>query len=188
MGNVADKGRCQGYYGATGEHISYENADDFLVVTLSPACTGNPPEEARAIKSPFEVPAVTLTTGTTDVRRTGLEGSVDSGYAEVHAAAGKTTSRETHPEPIPSKPLENVSIVVMVGHLFQNWRMVFICSNRIFIHSSCTFVHSSQTFIHLSCTFVHSSHTFIHFVRVAHSTVAEKGHPPPPSAIMNCTR
>ncbi len=104
MGNVADKGKWQGYYGITGEDISYENSDDFLVVTLTPASTvtSNSPEDKRVPKSPFETPATS--TPSTDTRRARLEGSVDSGYAEVAAKV-----KETHPEPIPSKPTDIVS-------------------------------------------------------------------------------
>lgn len=106
MGNAVDKGRGQGYYGGTGEHISYEEAEDFLVVTLSPAAIDNAlPENQRAPKSPFEATATT-----TAVERTvHLEGSIDSGYAEVHAA-NKCVTRGTSPEQIPTKPAENVSL------------------------------------------------------------------------------
>ncbi len=108
MGNAVDKGRGQGYYGGTGEDISYEEAEDFLIVTLSPATIANSlPENNRTPKSPFE--ATTTAAATTAAERTvHLEGSIDSGYAEVHAA-NKCVSG-TIPEQIPTKPTENVSL------------------------------------------------------------------------------
>ncbi len=51
----------------------------------------------------------------------------------------------------------------IVGHLFQNWRIIFICSNRTFIHSTCTFVHSSH-FIWVAYSFIQVT---LSFVRVA---------------------
>lgn len=109
MGNVADKSK--GYYGVTGEDISYENADDFLVVTLTPARKVHSPEErSTPTKSPFDGPSLATVSTRTEVRRTGLEESIDSGYAEVQAAARKIS---TNPEPIPSK--ENVSTVESFG-------------------------------------------------------------------------
>ncbi len=106
MGNAVDKGRGQGYYGGTGEDISYEEAEDFLIVTLSPATIDSLPENNRTPKSPFE--ATTTSTTTAAERTVHLEGSIDSGYAEVHAA-NKCVSG-TSPEQIPTKPTENVSL------------------------------------------------------------------------------
>lgn len=111
MGNAVDKGK--GYYGiTTGASFSYTDADGFVIVTVdvAPAHNEESPPENRSgkVKTPFEIRGEPIRGGETE-RKNGLAGSIDSGYAEVQNVASKCNSRETSPEPIPIKSVNNVS-------------------------------------------------------------------------------
>ena len=104
MGNKNGK---LGYYGVGGEGISsFEDGEGFVVVSVSPPSKVEDSQEAATgHRSPFEpTPAVKRVAE----ERTNLEGSVDSGYDDLHAA-NKCNSEKTTPEHVPGKPIKIVS-------------------------------------------------------------------------------
>jgi len=96
MGNASSG--TQGFYGISSEEVTFEDKDDFLVVTVAPPKPDRGEEIAEKTitpKSPFEVTEQSQ-------RALSFEGSIDSGYAD----ANKSTSAEGNsPLHSPAKPI-----------------------------------------------------------------------------------